>query len=404
MSRRAGAWLGWSLCAFSAACVAASLVLVALSFGIETPETLTGVSSLPLLAAALTFAAVGAVIVSRLPENAIGWIFCLVGATLAFGTFVNQYVDFTFFAHPGSLPLATAMTWLSTWQIVPDFGAIGLVLLLFPDGRLSSRRWWPVAWLLGAGIAAGAFGYAFRPGPLESPSPPVDNPLGIEDARGLTGALTGLGWMFMVGGTALAAVSMVLRLRRARGVERQQLKWFAFAAAVLGLFLVANFLSFDLEIGGPVEELRIPVLGAAFATIPIAAGIGILRYRLYDIDVVVNRTLVYGALTATLAGAYLGSVLLLQLLLRPLTEESDLAIAGSTLAVAALFRPARSRIQRLVDRRFYRRRYDAARTLAAFSARLREEVDLDSLSAELRGVVRETMQPAHVSLWLRDAR
>ena len=193
-------------------------------------------------------------------------------------------------------------------------------------------------------------------------------------------------------------------MRRAHGIERLQLKWIAFAASLFAVGFLVISITFFVELSGSIiDPLRTAVLGFGFCTIPIAAGIAILRYRLYDIDVVINRTLVYGALTATLAGVYIGSVLLLQLLLRPLTADSNLAIAGSTLAVAALFRPARTRIQGAVDRRFFRRKYDAARTLERFGTHLRDEVALDSLSAELRAVVVETMQPAHVSLWLREA-
>jgi len=201
---------------------------------------------------------------------------------------------------------------------------------------------------------------------------------------------------------ACAAAATVVRLRRSHGLQRQQLKWIALAAAVAGVVLVANAVSWFAAIGG-IAELRLTVVGLAFAGFPIAAGFAILRYRLYDIDVVINRALVYGALTATLAGAYLATVLLLQLALSGLTAGSGLAVAGSTLAVAALFGPARVRIQGAVDRRFYRRKYDAARTLEAFTARLRDEVELEVLSDELRAAVGETMQPAHVSLWLREA-
>jgi hypothetical protein len=195
----------------------------------------------------------------------------------------------------------------------------------------------------------------------------------------------------------LGAVALVARFRRSRGDERQQLKWFAGAGA---LFALACVIAVSPWFGSSDTTGQLLIL-LAFAAIPIAAGVAILKYRLYDIDLVIRRTLVYGVLTAVLVAAYLGGVLLLQLALSPLTEQSDLAIAGSTLAVAALFRPARRRVQALVDRRFYRRRYDAARTLESFGARLRAEVELDSMSAELRSVVSETMQPVHISLWLR---
>jgi len=243
-------------------------------------------------------------------------------------------------------------------------------------------------------------GYALRAGKLDPPFDMFVNPFGTGDPGAMDG-LAGLGWMTTAASVAAGGAAILVRRRRSRGVERQQLKWIALAAALVGIEIVANLFSYLLNVQG-VDGLRQVALGLTLAAFPFAAGMAILRYRLYEIDVVINRTLVYGALTATLAVAYLGSVLLLQLLLRPLTEDSNLAIAVSTLAVAALFRPARARIQSAVDRRFYRRKYDAARTLERFGSRLRDEVELDALSAELRGVVADTMQPAHVSLWLRE--
>jgi hypothetical protein len=242
-------------------------------------------------------------------------------------------------------------------------------------------------------------GYAFAPGPLED-YPRVDNPLGIEGAGSdVLKAFRVLGFpLFMVAAIASGA-SLVVRFRRSNGVERQQVKWMAAAAT----FTVAAWITtaiFDQVLGIDISGL----LTVGLLALPAATAIALLRYRLYDLDVVVNRTLVYGALTATLVAAYLGLVLLFQLLLEPLTASSDLAIAGSTLAVAALFRPARNRIQELVDRRFYRRRYDAGRTVEAFSVRLRDQVALDALSDELRDVAQRTLEPAHVSLWLKDAR
>jgi hypothetical protein len=206
----------------------------------------------------------------------------------------------------------------------------------------------------------------------------------------------------LIGATMASIASLVFRYRHGRYDERQQLKWLTYAAGLVGLTAIALAVV-EATVSWDTTELSNSVVSGSLATVPLAIGVAILRYGLYDVDLVINRTLVYGALTATLAAAYLGTVLLLQLALSPLTEQSDLAIAGSTLAVAALFRPARRRIQELVDRRFFRHKYDAALTLERFGARLRDEVDLDALGGDLRRVVSDTMQPAHVSLWLRGA-
>jgi hypothetical protein len=229
------------------------------------------------------------------------------------------------------------------------------------------------------------------------------NPLGVGSTPDPFDALGGLGWLLLTIGIFACGVAMVRRMRRAHGIERLQLKWIAFAASLFAAGFLVISITFFANLSGPmIDPLRVVVLGLGFCTIPIAAGIAILRYRLYDIDVVINRTLVYGALTATLAAIYISSVLLLQLVLSGLTKDSGLAVAASTLAVAALFRPARSQIQGAVDRRFYRSKYDATRTIERFGAHMRDEVALDSLSAELRAVVVDTMQPAHVSLWLKE--
>jgi hypothetical protein len=396
LTARRFVWGAWALCVSIAL---PTLVFLALGLGETTPADefgLTGAGGLAFLVAALAFATTGALVATRVPSNRIGWIFCLIGFVMTAGNLPYQYADDALYLAPGSLPGGVTAAVLQNLGLPSAFGLLGLSLLLFPDGRLLSRRWRPAAGAGLIGSAALAVGYALRPGKLDEPFERIVNPFGVASVE-LMEELVGLGWILSVVSVALGAVATIVRLRRSRGHERQQLKWIGLAGAVVGLVLVVNLITFPLEVHG-VDQLRLVIVGLAFTGFPVAAGVAILRYRLYDIDVVIRRTLIYGALTATLAGAYVGSVLLLQVVLSP---DSDFAIAGSTLAVAALFRPASSRIQALVDHRFYRRKYDAAQTIEAFGVRLRDEVELDALSAELGGVVRETMQPAHVSLWLK---
>jgi hypothetical protein len=314
------------------------------------------------------------------------------------------YSIYGFYGVEGGLPAQRAAAWLFAWSGEAVFLLVVLLLLLFPHGRFLTRRW---RWVGAAAMATSALfavAIAFDPGPLYT-AEEFSNPVGIEGAGDALEALREVASVALPGFLILAGISLILRYRRAAVREREQIKWFA-AGGALAVLLVAAFSTLELTMEtnrGPGEVVTSVLALLSLSVIPIAAGIAILRSRLYDVDVVINRTLVYGALTATLVGAYVGIVLLLQLALSPLTDESDLAIAGSTLAVAALVRPLRGRIQALVDRRFYRRRYNAARTLEGFGARVRDQVELDSLGAELRTVVAETMQPAHVSLWLRKA-
>jgi hypothetical protein len=351
--------------------------------------------------ALFVFPTAGALVASRRPENPIGWIFVGVGIPWALSGFAGEYATYTLFAEPGSLPGGDVMAWLASWLFFPPlFAAPAFLFLLFPNGRFLTPRWRLIAWLTAAGMVATALSSTLHPGLLEEPPfEQVVNPFGVEGAGRLLDVVGILGWLSTIVTIPASAACMLLRLRSARGLERQQLKWVASAAALFALSLIGSLGTF--AVGGE-EAGQLTVLGA-YAAIPIAAGYAILRHRLYDIDVVINRTLVYGSLTALLAGTYFGFVLLFGLALEPITRGSELAVAASTLAVAALFRPARRRIQAAVDRRFYRRKYDAARTLESFTARLREEIDLEALRAELTGVVRETMQPGHVSLWLREA-
>ena len=294
--------------------------------------------------------------------------------------------------------------WLTATIQFAWFPVVAIFLpLLFPHGRPPSPRWWPVLWLGVAGLVFDGVGAAIAPGRLELSDANVVNPLGVPGP--LPEILSALGSITGILAMALAALALAVRFRRARGIERQQIKWFA-SVGILGLVLLAFAVFVNLVTGDEAPALVDAIVVGAWLTgfillalgLPAATAIAILRHRLYDIDVVIRRTLVYGALTATLGATYLGLVLLIGLAV----GQSDLAIAASTLAVAALFRPARGRIQSTVDQRFYRRRYNATRTLEAFGGRLRDEIDLEALGADLRGVVRETVQPAHVSLWLRS--
>jgi hypothetical protein len=346
------------------------------------------------------FPTVGAVIVARQPHNRVGWLCCAVGFLLGPAFFGQDYAWYALLHEPG-LPGGWAMAWLGQWPWSIAVGLLWFLLLLFPNGRLVSPRWRPVAWALAVDIAALWVWAAFAPRPLEAIGlERLTNPLGLQQAEAAFKLLIGVA--FPVGAllAVLSVASMVVRFRRAQGVERQQLKWFTYAAVLVTLLWLVFF-------AAGLDRLVPPVLALIasdiwLAGIPAAIGIALLRYRLYDIDRLIHRTLVYGVLTAVLGLGYAGVVLLLGQLFGGVTSDPpSWVIAGATLAVAALFQPARRRIQDAVDRRFNRRRYDAAQTIEAFSARLREQLDLDTLSAELLDVVNQTMQPTKASLWLR---
>jgi hypothetical protein len=352
----------------------------------------------------LSFATVGALVSARQPRNAIGWLFLAGGLAAALEEPLLGWATYALATDPGSLPGAAAAALVADAVWLPSLASATLFMfVLFPTGRPPSPRWRPFIWIFALDMAVYVVATLLNPGGLYF-FPSVDNPIGVEAAGGSLQTALDYASPIVFVSLLVGLVALLLRFRRSGGVERHQLKWIVYVAAVFvaltpGLIVLGER---EVEVAGVlVSDL---VFTALICAVPVAVGVAILRYRLYDIDVVINRTLVYGALTATLAATYVGTVLLLQLLLSPLTSESDLAIAGSTLAVAALFRPARSRIQALVDRRFYRRRYDGTRTLESFGARLRDEVNLEALGGELRGVVADTMQPAHVSLWLRSTR
>jgi uncharacterized membrane protein YhdT len=398
MSRHTSVRLAWALCALSLALTALSLLLFILNLSYANTHLYK-----PWLDNTLTavfYPTVGAIVASRRPENPVGWLLCLYGLVISISYFCAEYAIYALLAEPNSLPAAEVLVWIVSWMLSIIVGLPALLYLLFPTGRLPSRRWRWVAWLIAALVLAGVITSAFSSGALMGVLGPIRNPLGIEGFTGVYKAL-----LYFISPVALSAVvlSVFMRLRRAAGVERQQIKWFAYAAAASVMatslaYLVPGVIDTPLWF----ERMGFALNIAFIPAIPIAIGIAILRYRLYDIDRIINRTLVYGSLTVTLVALYFGGIVMLQRVFVLLTgQQSTLAVVASTLLIAALFTPLRRLIQGFIDRRFYRSKYDARKTLEAFSAQLRNETDLEALSDDLVGVVRETMQPAHVSLWLR---
>jgi hypothetical protein len=396
MSRRTASWLAWALWAISV-----TLAIAAVALGLSGNADLVIVLSVAV--SGLVFGAIGALVASRAPRNPIGWIFCVLALLFEFSVFSDAYVAYGSQAN-GFLPGSAWVGWTSQWStnaLVPAL--IILCFLLFPTGRLPSARWRALVWVVvGVAVVHVASG-ALAPGML--PDYPIENPVGIESAGALRALAEASILVLVIPLMLLSVVSLFVRLRRSSGAERQQLKWFAYAAALLASELVVvNGL---VLLGGAVERkaselVLFLVFLAVLSGMPVAMGVAILKYRLYDIDIIINRTLVYGSLTATLVAVYFGGIIVLQRLFVILTgERSTLAVVASTLLIAALFNPLRRRVQAFVDRRFYRRKYDAAKTLETFNSRLREETDLDALGEALAGVARETMQPKHVSLWLR---
>ena len=373
--------IAWGLVAVDLLLWVLGLVLLRLPH--TQPFAEQGATSPFATAAMLGFAIVGALIVSRHPRHLVGWVYCASGLLIAAGMLSGSYLGHVL-VDPAA-PLAQPTEQLNGvffWDgvLLPlTFG-----LLVFPDGRLPSARWRPLALLVGAVLAL------FSIGPATSTSPD----------EGVPAAAIALAVAAIVG----VAASVVVRWRRAAHVEHAQLKWMTTAISILVSLLVVELILSVLGAGtglDPSGTMGSLALTVAFMGIPAATGLAILRYRLYDIDVVIERTLVYAILTAFLGTVYVLAVIAAEALLGPLTGGNEIAVAASTLLVVALFQPVRHRIQRIVDRRFYRSRYDAERTLDAFSGRLRDEVDLDALRSEVLAVIGETMRPAHGSVWLR---
>src|ERR671913_263205 len=400
VSRHTSVRLAWGLCVLSLALAALSLLLFILN--LSYPNTHLYEPWLDNTLSAVFYPTVGAIVASRRPQNPVGWLLCLNGLVISISYFCAEYAIYALLAQPDSLPAGEALVWIVSWVLPILNGLQVFYILLFPTGRLPSRRWRWLGWLTVAFVVVGVILAAFSSGALLGILGPIQNPLGIEGFSSIYYKAI----IFIMGSllTLAAASAVFIRLRRAIGVERQQIKWFAYAAAA---YISAGTLAYPVPmvVDTPLWFERVGfALNIAFIpAIPIAIGIAILRYRLYDIDILINRTLVYGSLTLMLALVYFGGVTATQVVFTALTgqeEQPQLTIVVSTLVIAALFTPLRRRIQSFIDSRFYRRKYDTRKTLEAFSAKLREETDLNTLSDDLVTVVRRTMQPKHVSVWL----
>ena len=373
------------------------LVGLMLGLGLRTaPESGVGTAAtvFPVLGL-VPFAVTGALVAAKKPDNVVGWLLLLVGCLSAV-TFVSGMLASYELAHRGSIPAASGLAWFSANLWYGTLVSIPFLLTRFPDGRPVSRRWRLVDGLACL-LLLDLLVVSLKPGELPD-YPKVENPLGIAFLDGPARVFEAAGLTLFLCYLVLAAASVVVRYRRSRGVERLQLKWLAFTVAATALVWVASSPLHSGWLADVVWSLGF----AGFCCIPISIGVAVLRYRLYEIDRLISRTLVYGSLTVVLGAAYVGLVLAGQAVFASFAGGSNLAIAVSTLMVAALFLPVRARVQRVVDRRFYRRRYDAQRTLTAFGIRLRDELDLEALASEMVGVVTETMQPARASLWLRE--
>jgi hypothetical protein len=385
------AWALWTLAILGLATVPWSDHLLRQA---GRPElTQLNASTIPYLLAVVIAATVGAVLAGRRPAHPVGWLLLALGLSVAASGVADGYARYGLVARPGALPAARWVAIYSPATLFMGLACVGFILLLTPTGSLPSPRWrW---WATVAAAAPILFLVTLTFGPLLIPPyESVTKPLAVPALTGVLNVATAVAFGVTVGGLAVGAGSLVVRFRRARGVERQQLRWVALAATVIGVMAVV------VLVGMAVDATAVLLLaaGVCMAVLPLATGAAVLRYRLYDLDRIISRTLAYGLLTVVLGLGYAGVVLGLGQLLG---QDSSLAVAGATLAVAAVFQPARQRIQQAVDRRFNRRRYDAARTIQRFSTRLRDEIDLDTLTAELLTVVDQTMQSTQASLWLR---
>jgi hypothetical protein len=347
--------------------------------------------------AALVFAGVASVVSLRRPGNPIGWLLQFAGVFSAVQFLGHQYALYGLVKAPGSVPAPSVGTWIEEWIWLPILGAMGIFMfLLFPTGRLIGPRWRPVAWAAIVSIVAGMVGFAFGP-PVRVPG--AVNPLVGDQLPASSQPLAYVGASGAAVVLAIAAASIVIRFRRSTGVERQQLKWLALGALIVSIGLGIQT-SITLA-GGDAFGIAAAITSVTLLAVPLAIALAMLRYGLYEVDRVLNRTVVYALVSVVLLGVYGATVLVLQPVLHPVTGGDTLAVAGSTLLVATAFQPVRRRVQEAVDRRFFRSRYDAGRTVERLGARLRDEVDLDTLADALLTEVRQAIQPSGASIWLR---
>ncbi|MDQ3785372.1 MAG: hypothetical protein M3360_10955 [Actinomycetota bacterium] len=401
MTTRSAARLAWASWAALAALLASSNALAVANSSVADLD-----AQFLLSFDFLLVGGIGSLIAARRPSNAIGWL--LIGIMLTMGVvfFSDSYAAYTLSTSPGSLPGGIWFAWVSEWLwAVTIFSFVTFLPLLYPDGKLPSPRWRPFAWAASAYLGFVIIVLAVEPKlGFDADIPGIRNPLAVEAMEGVARWVDGPGNILYLLFAIISAASLIQRYRRQTGAQRQQIKWFAFAMGLMTTYFVVTT-ALEVTVGGSPGD-TLPGLIAAFAAIlavPAAIAIAILRYRLYDIDVIINRALVYGALTGVSVLVYLAGVFGTGAVVRGLTGQTrnDLVVAASTLAVAALFQPARVRIQKIIDLRFYRSKYDAEKTVEEFSTRLRDEIDIEALRSDLLSVVRDTMKPAHVSMWLR---
>jgi hypothetical protein len=342
------------------------------------------------------YSIVGAIVASRLPDSPIGWLFCAIALCFGVVHFSAEYAAYALVAPSRSLPAGEAFAWLTSWVWVFGLGLVVFLDLRFPDGRLPGVRWRWFARFTALALFPAAILAALSPGLIISST--LHNPLGVEGLPNATMPVQAFMYALVVVGVS----SMLARLRHAGSIERQQIEWFAYATVVVISGVILKNIVYPTVGVMWVWWVGLILTAVGVVSSPVAMGVAIFRYRLYQIDIIINRTLVYALLTATLVALYLGVIVVMQSFFVILIgEKSTLAVVASTLLIAAVFSPLRHRIQSFIDRRFYRSKYDVRKTLETFSTQLRNETDLDALNDDLVGVVKETMQPAHISLWLR---